>query len=254
MLKFSLITLIPLLLWGCASNPAMKKEQLSAFAEGNKALVLMDFIGDRNCHLGTFHLTNTATGKSYKISPNAYSRAGQTVLDPGTYQLLAGSCTGNNYQTSAIFRDLSTWFKPFRVGAGEVINLGILEFDVVEGKSAATKGFDKLNNLLTSYTTKDKSNFFTYAFYNGAKSQTVTELLEKSDSILLSKLVNRSPEARIDKSNYELWVNQAHALKADGSRPTTEEARQKLDELIRENLGAGYSLKIKEKPKLSDIF
>ncbi|MEP3891278.1 MAG: hypothetical protein ABJN69_12535 [Hellea sp.] len=219
------------LLTACATPPPIKPEQFNAVKSGQKAAIFMTYYGDRACSNATLSLMSTKSGSVYSLGPGA-GRADGVAVEPGAYQFLMGSC----YQqlgsgTRASFKDLAYWFHPIEVEGGEVVDLGTLRFEVLTKKSEATT-IDKIENLMTTMSLKDRSNFFLYSFDATPRKRT-QKLVAKYYPDLSDKMVIKPPKARLDKAKYEQMIDKAYAKNKDGSSPTSEEAKQRLLEQMK---------------------
>lgn len=220
-----------LLLTACATPAPIKPAQFDAVNNGQKAAIFMTYSGDRACSNANLSLLNIKSGKAYSLTPGL-GRADGVAVAPGAYQFLSGSC----YQqmgsgTRAFFTDIAYWFQPIEVSGGDVVNLGTLKFEVLTKKSEATT-IDKIENLMTTMSLKDRSNFFLYSFDDTPRKRT-DKLVAKYYPTLSEKMVIKPPKARLNKAKYEQMIEKAYSKNEDGSSPTSAEAKQRLLEQMK---------------------
>lgn len=232
MLRFGVMVLITLILTACATNKAMNEEQLADILTNDKAVVFMTYTGDRNCSPAKIYIKDTSTKNGYYIRTGGTS-VGRTVVEPGKYHLIYGSCGMlSSNSVSASFSDLLYWFEPITVNKGEVLYLGHMDWDVITKKSTYTSDNAIASALNEPFGIKDKSNFFFYAIDGQSHRTQVDKYLQKHHPELVNSLTVRMPKGRINRENYENLIEKSFARNPDGSYPTTVEAKQKLQKVL----------------------
>ncbi|PHR59274.1 MAG: hypothetical protein COA43_09030 [Robiginitomaculum sp.] len=232
MFRFSVIVLLSIVSSACATNVPMNEKQLADITANNMAAIFMTYSGDQNCSPASIIIINTSMKTAHSIRTGGKS-VGMTVVAPGEYSLLSGSCGMlSSGGVSASFTDLYYWFEPVTVNKGEVLYLGHMNWDVITKKTTFS-GSAIANVLNKPFGTKVKSNFFFYTIEGVSHRDQVDEYLQKHHPELLTSLTTRTPKRRIDRENYENMINESFAKNSDGSYPTTQEANQKLKEALK---------------------
>jgi hypothetical protein len=220
--------------------------QLESFAGSEKAMVAISIDGSAFCGKpgGAVWLGRKGSERGTKFLMNG-SDPGVQIVEPGMYFPYGVACSGNGYIYD--LPNVSAWFSPVELRAGEVVHLGTLvpwAVVVQVDRSDLDVVGDAINTLGTSLFTLGPSKTIQFPVY---EFRPITE----EDRVLLRKLigdaanhvVERQPAPVMSPRVMETAYRRAYALKPDGTAPREEEGQAKLESELNKALMEEYMLK-----------
>jgi hypothetical protein len=209
---------------------AAKRNILAPVESGQMAAVIMTFRPlNKDLEYASIVIQNMETRRSYVLVMHAGSnwvnaRASTLiVVPPGQYRVEQGLA---GYGTRMPL--LEFWFKPFTLGAGEIVDLGALRSKTVDVTSLANlRGLD---NLLRFGNNNDVTTYLAYRMEDAETD--VTALLTARHPSIIGRTIKRPLENAINQEEFENLVLQAYSPGPDGVKPTTSVAQARLNALI----------------------
>jgi hypothetical protein len=221
-----LATAVMLGLGGCAGLTAQEVAQIE---EGKPALILA-FKKSSNT-VADLTVVNLHSGTRYTLSMSdvdGFFWPGFIPVETGRYRVIHGSSDYVNATTTLPL--LSFWFKDFDVGRGEIVDLGTFSFEVIEAYSQANP-LETVSNALFKFDPRHLDHYVTYSVDDSQESRVLSVLAEKYPT-LIGKRVKRPLQVVLNKERFQEIVAVSHKPRQDGSLPTTEEARKRMEELL----------------------
>ncbi|RYG33922.1 MAG: hypothetical protein EON93_08855 [Burkholderiales bacterium] len=216
---------------GCETLPAAQVAQLSS---GEKSAILMTYKQWEGWYAAILTIINVETGAPYKFTmfgePKIAGDGPALVpVEPGTYRIVRGVISVSD--SSATLPLIEYWFRDFKVGQGEIVDLGTLSIQPIHVRSEPG-ALGALANTLLSFDSRDSTYYMTYEI-DSSGDALVQDLLSKKYPSLVGKPVKRPLQITLSQKQFEEIVADAYKPDPSGRLPATEDAREKIGESLR---------------------
>lgn len=214
---------------------SVSPEQLQQINTGQQSGIIMSYKEHDGLWGSQIMFANTATGQIYSVRMHGGDNivnAGpdMVMVPPGRYRVWRGSLYTSDATATMPLLDL--WFKPFTIGAGEVVNVGTLKMTDIDVQSIPSDDLSKFFNSLISLG--DERAVSTYVMYEVDYSDEarVAAMLKSKYPTLSVAPVQRPLQVALDRKQFESIIVQAYSPGPDGKSPTSEAAAAKVSALL----------------------
>ncbi|MFT3725874.1 MAG: hypothetical protein QM773_20105 [Hyphomonadaceae bacterium] len=198
------------------------KEELATFApDSGNSLVVLSATDNFGCGRTSLAFLDVDTKARFDRTISTGEPAA-AVVKPGNYHLYYGNC----FSAVGDLQGIMYWFDSVEVKPNEVVYLGTFNMDVITVTSQA----GILDNIFTLGLT---------AITGAASQYPVYEMRDETDRIrtklreqfpqFADAMTTRLPPTILSREDFATAFRNAYAPRPDGSRPTDEEARGRLD-------------------------
>lgn len=224
---------------GCATAPALSPTQVAAVRSGEQSAIIMSYRAYETMFWAKVFFENVATGETYTVSMWSGSEwrsgdLGIVAIPPGRYRVDGGDL--NSGSSTAALPLLSYWFDTFEIGAGEIVDLGILTLDDVDVRATATMG-DHLARIIEDGNLAGRDTYLAYSI-EYADEEDIRQRLAATHPELGVTPIRRPLRMLLDQAQFRRAVADAYSPNADGTPPTVAEAngrvRAALNRLLRD--------------------
>ncbi|WP_156032384.1 hypothetical protein [Parvularcula oceani] len=221
-----------ILLTACATGPqAFDAAEIDRVERGQAAVIAAAFEGNDEFHASWLTLGNLDTSQLYKIyvqdeNITAAARTDSAVVSPGQYVVLAAEIYSKSRESDVPM--MRYWFAPFEVEGGDVVHLGTIKLDVIDHEALPESLLDQATNLAKRLSTSDRNRYIYPTIADTHDGKIADDLAVRSPQ-LAGRLEKLELDRRIDPAAFARIIAEAYAPNADGSAPSSEEARAEID-------------------------
>ena len=198
------------------------EEEMATFGNGsNNALVLLSATDNFGC--GSTSLAFMDMQAQANFDRTVFTgETSAAVVKPGMYHLFYGKCDA----AVGDLKGITYWFDSVEVKPNEVVYIGTFNLTTISVASQANALQNVFSLGISAFTGNPKA----YPVYEMRdETEKVRAHLREKYPQLAAGMVTRLPPAILSRDDFAQAFRNAYARRPDGSMPTEEEARGRLD-------------------------